>query len=66
MLQCRPAAALLERRWFANCPVRRDLAVAFVIVFCSSGGVVVTVREQVAAPGSSVAFAGRDVDGLDP
>ena len=46
--------------------MRRDLAVAFVIVSCSPGGVVAIVREQVAAPGSLVAFAGRSVDGLDP
>jgi hypothetical protein len=37
--------ALLAWWWFANCPVRCELAVAFVIVSCSFGGVVVSVRE---------------------
>jgi sigma54-dependent transcription regulator len=59
-------AALLARRWFANYPASHDLAGAFVIVFCSSGGVVATVRGQVATPASSVAFASRDADGLNP
>jgi hypothetical protein len=40
--------------------------VAFIIVSCSPGGVVATMRELVAAPRSSVAFAGHGVGGLDP
>ena len=39
---------------------------AFVIVSYSPGGVVATVREQVASLGSSVAFAGRGAGDLDP
>ena len=58
-------SALLARRWFTNCPARRGLVVAFIIASCSPGGVVATVREQVAAPGSLAAFAGCDADGLD-
>ena len=57
--------ALLTRWWFTNCPARRGLVVAFIIASCSPGGVVATVREQVAAPGSLAAFAGCDADGLD-
>jgi hypothetical protein len=57
---------LLAWWWFTNCPARCGLAVAFVIVSCSPGGVVAIVREQVAAPRSSVTFAGHDVDGIDP
>jgi hypothetical protein len=52
--------------WFTNCPARCGLAVAFVIVSYSPGGVVATVQEHVAAPRSSIAFAGLDVDGLEP
>jgi hypothetical protein len=33
-----------------HCPVRCDLIVAFVIVFYSPGGILVTVWEQIAAP----------------
>jgi hypothetical protein len=58
--------ALLAWWWFANYPVRRDLVVAFVIVSCSPGGIVVTVWEQIATPRSSVAFASRGAGGLDP
>ena len=57
--------ALLARWWFTNCPARCGLAVAFIIVFCSPG-VVVTVREQVAALRSLVAFPGCGAAGLDP
>jgi len=39
--------------------------VAFAIGFYSPGGVMATVREQVAAPRSSITFAGCDVDGLN-
>jgi hypothetical protein len=42
---------LLARWWFANHPMRRDLAVAFIIVSCSPEGV---VHELVAVLGSSV------------
>jgi hypothetical protein len=50
------ASALLARWWFANRPIRHELAVAFIIVSCSPDGVVATVREQVATPRSSVAL----------
>jgi hypothetical protein len=46
--------------------MRCELVVAFVIISRSLGGVVASVREQVAAPGLLVAFAGRGVSGLDP
>jgi hypothetical protein len=36
--------ALLARWWFTNFLARRDLVVAFVIVSCSLGGIVATVR----------------------
>jgi hypothetical protein len=39
--------------------------VAFVIVFCSPGGVVATTREQVAASRSWVALLGHGARGLD-
>lgn len=39
--------------------VRRGLAMACVIVSCSSGGIVAIVRELVAAPKSWVTFLGR-------
>jgi hypothetical protein len=42
---------LLARWWFANHPVRRDLVVAFIIVFSSPEGV---IHELVAVLGSSV------------
>ena len=58
--------ALLAWWWLTNYPAQHGLAVAFVIASCSPGGIVMTLREQVAAPGSSVAFVGRGVDGLDP
>jgi hypothetical protein len=57
---------LLVRWWFTNCPARRGLAMAFVIISCSPGSVVVTRQEQIAALGSSVVFVGRDVGDLDP
>jgi hypothetical protein len=59
-------SALLAWRWFTNCPVWCGLATSFVIVSCSPGGVVATVREQAAALGSLVAFSGRDAADLDP
>jgi hypothetical protein len=40
--------------------------VAFIIVSCSPGGIVATMRELVATLGSSVTFAGHGVGGLDP
>jgi hypothetical protein len=57
---------LLSWWWFTNYIATRDLVVAFVIVSCSLGGVVVIVWEQVAAPESSIAFAGHSASGLDP
>jgi hypothetical protein len=59
-------SALLAWRWFTNCPVWCGLAASFIIVSCSPGGVVATVREQAAALGSLVAFSGRDAADLDP
>ena len=59
-------AALLARWWFTNCPVWYGHAVASIIVLCSPGGIVATVRKQVAALGLSVAFVGHDAYGLDP
>jgi hypothetical protein len=53
------------RWWLTNYPVRRGLAVAFVIISCSPGGVVASAREQMAAPRSLVAFACHDTSGLD-
>ena len=37
--------ALLTWWWFTNCRARHGLAVAFVIIFYSPGGVVAIVRE---------------------
>jgi hypothetical protein len=36
--------ALLARWWFTNCLAQHDLVVAFVIVSCSLGGIMATVR----------------------
>jgi hypothetical protein len=36
---------LLVWWWFTNCPARRGLAVAFIIITCSPSGVVATVWE---------------------
>jgi hypothetical protein len=58
--------ALLARWWFTNYPVRCSLVVAFVVISCPLGGSVAAVKEQVASPGSSIAFAGRDDSGFDP
>jgi hypothetical protein len=76
LIQCRGVAchdatmpvmtALLAQWWLINCPARRDLAVAFVIISCSLSGVVASAREQIAAPGSLAAFACHDTSGLDP
>jgi hypothetical protein len=57
--------ALLAQWWFTNCLARRDLVVAFVIVSCSPGGIVATVRVHVVALGSLVAFVGRSTNGID-
>jgi hypothetical protein len=46
------------------CPARRDLAKAFVITSCSPGGIMATVREQVATLGLLVTFA-RSAGGLN-
>ena len=57
--------ALLAWWRFTNRPVWCRLAVSFVIVSCSPGGVVATVREQAAALGSLAAFLARDAADLD-
>jgi hypothetical protein len=38
-------SALLAQWWFASCPMRRGLIVAFIIVFYSPRSIMATVRE---------------------
>jgi hypothetical protein len=56
-----PVVTALLAWWsFTNHPVWRGHTVASVIVPCSLGGIVATVREQVATLGPLVAFPDRD------
>jgi ACR3 family arsenite efflux pump ArsB len=57
--------ALLAWWWFTNCVAQCDLVMAFIIISCSPSGVMAIVWEQVAAPGSLVAFIGHSASGLD-
>jgi len=58
-------SALLAWWWFTNCPVWCHLAVSFVIVSCSPGGVMATVREKATALGLLAAFPAHDATDLD-
>jgi hypothetical protein len=56
--------ALLAWWWFTNYSAQHDLVTAFIIISCSPSGIMAIVWEQVAAPGSLVAFIGHSASGL--
>jgi hypothetical protein len=58
--------ALLAQWWFASCSMRRELVVAFIIISCSLGDIVASVRGVGSYSQAINHLAGCDAGGQSP